>query len=103
MATTPKKMFRGAASTSSTTLYTAPSGTGNKAIITSIVVVNTVSVAATFSITIGGTYLAGATTVAANDSVIINDVKIVMDASEVIAGFASATTVNFFISGVELT
>ena len=38
MATAVKRMFRGAASTSSTTLYTAPSTAGNRAVITSIVI-----------------------------------------------------------------
>jgi hypothetical protein len=102
MATTVKKMFRGAASTTSTTLYTAPSTAGNKAVITSIVVANTSSSPATYSLSVGGTAIATTVTVAANDSAVLGDIKIVMDASETITGLASSTSVNFIISGVEI-
>ena len=102
MATTVKKMFRGAAATTSTTLYTAPSTAGNKAVITSIVVTNTSSTNATYSLSVGGTSIATTVTIAGNDSAVLGDIKIVMDASETITGLASATSVNFIISGIEI-
>jgi len=42
------------------------------------------------------------TAIAANSTVYI-DLKQVLDATQVIAGLASATTVNFHISGVEVS
>ena len=103
MATAVKKMFRGAASTSSTTLYTAPSTAGNRAVITSIVVANTSSSNATYSLSVGGTSIATTVVIAGNDSAILGDIKIVMENSETITGLASATSVNFIISGIEIT
>ena len=50
MATTSKALFRGAASTSNTTLYTVPSATTT--VVTNIVVTNTASSAATFDLSL---------------------------------------------------
>ena len=99
MAVTSKVLFRGAASTSSTTLYTTPSST--TAIVTNIVVTNTTSTAGTFTLNLNGTAIATAVGVAANDSVVI-DLKQVLATTQTISGLASATTINFHISGVEI-
>lgn len=101
MATTSKQMFNGAASTSSTTLYTAPSSSGAVAVVTNIIVANTAGTAATYTLNLGGNAIATTVTVGAYDSAII-DLKQVLTASQTITGLASATTVNFFISGVEI-
>lgn len=99
MATTSKALFRGAASTSSTTLYTVPSSTTT--IVTEIVVTNTAGSAGTFSVTLDGVSIATTVAVPANDSTVI-PLKQVLTATKIIAGLASATTINFHISGVEI-
>ena len=99
MATTTKVLARTAAATSSTTLYTVPSAT--TAIITNIVVTNTAASAATFTVKINSIDILSGVSIAANTSAFF-DVKQVVPATQVVAGSASATTVNFHISGVEI-
>lgn len=100
MATTPKILFRGAATTNTgTTLYTVPASTTT--IVTSIVITNTAASAGTFTLALGGTNLATTVSVGANDSTVL-DLKQVLTATQTITGGASATTINFHISGVEV-
>jgi len=99
MATTSKILFRGAASTSSTTLYTTPSATTT--VVTDIVITNTASATATYELLLNDIVLAKTVTVGANDSTIIQ-LKQPLTATQTIKGLASATTVNFHISGVEI-
>ncbi len=71
MPTTPKILFRGAASTSTgTTLYTVPASTTT--IVTSIVITNTAASAGTFTLALGGTNLATTVSVGANDSTVLD-------------------------------
>jgi hypothetical protein len=101
MPSTPKTLFRGAATTTvGTTLYTVPADT--TAVVTSIVVTNTTSSPGTFTLGLGGTNLATTITVAALDSTVI-DIKQTLAATQTITGGASATTINFHISGVEIS
>ena len=101
MATVSKALFRGAATTTlTTTLYTVPSFT--TAVVTNIVVTNTAATAATFDLSLNGTKLADAVSIAA-DSLTVIDLKQVINATQTIQGGASATTVNFHISGVEIS
>lgn len=100
MANLPKKLFRGAASTSDTTLYTAPSSTTT--VVTSIVVCNTSGSSQTFTINLSGVSMSSSTTIAAN-SVATFNIKQIIDSSETITGSASATSVTFHISGVEIS
>ena len=100
---TQKAMARTAAATSSATLYTVPT-TGTTAVVTNIVVTNTASSAGTFTINIDGVAIASATAIAANDTTVI-DLRQVIPANatpKTITGLASATTINFHISGVEI-
>ncbi len=99
MATTTKALFRGAASTSSTTLYTVPSSTTT--VVTNIVVTNTAATSGTFSLLLDDVSIATTVTVGAYDSTII-DMKQVLATTKTIKGLASATTINFHISGVEI-
>jgi hypothetical protein len=99
MATVSKALFRGAAATSSTTLYTVPSST--TAVVTNIVVTNTASSGATFDILLDDVALANDVSVAAN-SITAIDLKQVLAQNKTIKGLASATTVTFHISGVEI-
>jgi predicted permease len=99
MATVSKALFRGAASTSNVTLYTVPSAT--TAIVTNVVVTNTATSAATFTLKLDGVDIVTAAPLTAN-SLATFDIKQVLDAAELIEGSASAITVNFHISGVEV-
>ena len=99
MSTTPAVLYRGAAATSSTTLYTVPAST--TAIVTNILVTNTAGTAATFTISLNGTVVIPAASIAANSTALF-DIKQVVTTGQLIAGFASAITVNFSISGVTL-
>jgi hypothetical protein len=99
MATTSKVLFRGAASTSSATLYTVPSATTT--IVTDIVVANTAAADGTYELLLNDVVLAKTVTVGSNDSTIIQ-LKQPLAATQTIKGLASATTINFHISGVEI-
>jgi hypothetical protein len=104
MPNTAKALFRGAATTSVTTLlYTVPSATTT--VISSIAVANTAATAGTFTIAIGTAgsevLLFDAVAIAADTTTII-DLKQVLSAAQVIDGGASATTINFHISGMEI-
>jgi hypothetical protein len=100
MATTTKVLARTAAATSSTTLYTVPSTTTT--VVSNIVVTNTATSSATFTLTLNGVALQSGSSLAANSSAYF-DLKQVLATTQIIAGFASATTVNFHISGVEVS
>ena len=100
MATVSKALFRGAASTGSTTLYTVPSAT--TAIVTNIVVCNETNAERTFRLALNGISIAFDTPVAAN-SVVILDMKQPLSAGQTITGQASSTSVDFHIAGVEVS
>jgi D-aminopeptidase len=103
MATTSKALFRGAASTSSTTLYTVPS-TSTTTVVTNILVTNTTVSDATFTLLIDDISIATTILVGGSDTTVI-DLKQVIPANatpKTIKGSASTTTVNFHISGVEI-
>jgi hypothetical protein len=101
MPTTAKALFRAAATTTTTTtLYTVPSATTT--IVTDIVVTNTGSSAGTFTMSLDDVKIAETVTVASNDSTVIQ-IKQVLAAAKTIKGGASATTINFHISGVEIS
>ena len=99
MATTATALYRGAAATSSTTLYTVPSSTTT--VVTNIVVANTSASAQTFTVTLDGVAMLSGVSLAANSTAFF-DLKQVLATTKVIAGFASATSVTFNISGVQI-
>ncbi len=100
MATTVKALARTAASTTTTTtLYTVPAAT--TAVITNIVVTNTTGASGTYTLALDGISIATTVTIGGLDSVSI-DMKQVLGATKTITGGASATTINFHISGVEI-
>jgi hypothetical protein len=98
MSATPKLFYRGAAATSSATLYTVPSSTTS--VLTDIVVSNTSASQQYVTITVDGINLVPAVPISAN-SVINFQFKTVIATTKIIAGFATATDVKFHISGVE--
>lgn len=100
MATTSKVLYRGAATTTTTaTLYTVPSATTT--VVTDIVVTNATGAAGTFTISMDGVLIAPTCSIPANSTAQL-EVKQVLTANKAITGGASATTVNFHISGVEI-
>ena len=101
MPSTPKALFRGAATTTlTTTLYTVPASTNT--VITNIVVTNTSSSARTFDLALNGIKIAATVALAAN-AIATFDIKQVLATTQTIAGGASATDVTFHISGVEIS
>jgi len=100
MPTISKALARTAAATSSATLYTVPSATTT--IVTNIAVANTASSAGTFTLLLDDVDLHTTTAIAANSTVYI-DLKQTLAAAKTIKGFASATTIDFHISGVEIS
>jgi hypothetical protein len=104
MATTLKPLARTAASlTTTTVLYTVPASTTT--VVSNIVVTNTAGSAGTFTLGMGPAAgqisLATTQAIAANSSVYI-DLKQALTATQTITGGASAVTINFHISGVEI-
>jgi len=104
MATTTKVLARTAASlTTTTVLYTVPASTTT--VVSNIAVTNTASSAGTFTLAMGPSAgqiaLHTTTAIAANTTVYI-DLKQVLATTNTITGGASATTINFHISGVEI-
>jgi len=100
MATVTKALARVAAATSSTTLYTVPSATTT--VVTNIVICNPTGSAVTASMTINAIDLLGSVSIAATSTAFF-DLKQVIPATQVIAGSASSTSVDFHISGVEIS
>jgi hypothetical protein len=105
MPTTTRVLARTAASVTTTTvLYTVPSSTTT--VVSNIAVTNTSGSAQTFTLGMGpsGSQVAihTATPIAANSTVYI-DLKQVLNTTNTITGGASATSVNFHISGVEIS
>ena len=99
MATTTKALARIAAATSSTTLYTVPASTTT--VITNIAVCNNAATAATFTILLDDIELHKDTAIAANSTAYI-DLKQVLATTKTIKALASAITVDFHLSGVEI-
>ena len=100
MPATPALFYRGAAATSSTTLYTVPSSTTS--VLTDIVVSNTSADQQYVTMTVDGVNILPAVPISAN-TVINLQPKTVMATTKILAGFATSTDVKFHISGVETT
>jgi hypothetical protein len=100
MATATKALARGAFATSSTTLYTVPASTTT--VVSNIVVTNSAASAATFTIQLDAVDLFKTVAIAANSTAMF-DLKQVLATTKIIAGLASAITVSFHISGVEIS
>jgi hypothetical protein len=101
MPQTSKALFRGAATTTTTTLlYTVPASTTT--VVTDILVANTTGTAGSFTLYLNGTIIANTVTVGAYDTTVI-PLKQVLATTQTIQGGASATSINFSISGVEIS
>ena len=99
MAATPTLFYRGAAATSSATLYTVPSSTTS--VLTDIVVSNTSSDQQYVTITIDGVNIVPTVPVSAKQVVNLQ-FRTVIPTGDIVAGYASSTDVKFHLSGVEV-
>jgi hypothetical protein len=104
MAATPQVLARTAASlTTTTVLYTVPASTST--IVSNIAVTNTAGSAGTFTLAMGpaaGQVAIHTTTAIAANTTIYIDLKQTLLTTNTITGGASATSINFHISGVEI-
>jgi hypothetical protein len=103
MATLPKAFARGSFATSVADIYIVPT-TLTTSIVTNIVVANTTNSQQNFTLLLDEVEVFNTTPIAGNSTVSI-DLKQVLDAStslKKITGFATATTVKYHISGIEL-
>ena len=86
--------------TTNTDLYTVPAATTT--VVTDILVANTAGAVGSFTLYLNGTKIAETVTVGAYDTTVI-PLKQVLATTQTIQGGASATTINFSISGVEIS
>lgn len=104
MAVTSKVLYRGAAATTNTTLYTAPN-TSTTAVVTNIGITNTTTNTITATVNLDTVAILSSIPVSGNTTTFV-DLKQVIPANnpaKTITGSASTTAVNFHISGVEIS
>jgi hypothetical protein len=99
MADTSITLFRGAAATSNTTLYTSPSSIA--VAVTNIAIVNDTTSAATATINLATIPLLSSISIPANSTQFIDLEQIIYN-GETITGSASTTAVDFHIAGYEV-
>ena len=99
MADSSITLYRGAAATSNTTLYTSPSSVA--VAVTNIAITNTTTAAVTATVNLATVALVSSISVAANTTQFI-DLDQVLYNGETITGSASTTAVNFHIAGSEI-
>ena len=99
MADSTFTLFRGAATTSNTTLYTSP--TNMAVAVTNIAIVNDSAASVTATINLATFPLIGGMSVPANSTQFIDLDQIIYN-GETITGSASTTTVDFHIAGYEV-
>lgn len=99
MADSTFTLYRGAASTSTTTLYTAPASVA--VVVTNIIITNTSGSAQSATVSMGGQEVLSGISVAANTSQFV-DLEQVLYNSELLTASASATSVKLHIAGYEV-
>jgi len=99
VADTSITLYRGAAATSNTTLYTSPSSIA--VAVTNIAITNTTTSAATATVNLATVALVSSIQVPGNSTQFIDLEQIIYNA-ETITGSASTTGVNFHIAGYEV-
>jgi hypothetical protein len=99
VADTSITLYRGAAATSDTTLYTSPSGIA--VAVTNIAIVNDTASAATATINLATIPLVSSISIPANSTQFIDLEQIIYN-GETITGSASTTAVDFHIAGYEV-
>jgi hypothetical protein len=99
VADTSITLYRGAAATSNTTLYTSPSSIA--VAVTNIAIVNDTTSAATATINLATIPLVSSISLPANSTQFIDLEQIIYN-GETITGSASTTAVDFHIAGYEV-
>ena len=99
MAVNPTLFYRGAAGTSSATLYTVPAST--TAVLTDIVVSNTSSSQQYVTMTVDGVNILPTVPISANTVITIQP-KTVIPTGDIVAGYATSADVKLHVSGVEI-
>lgn len=99
MAVNPTLFYRGAAATSSATLYTVPAST--TAVLTDIVVSNTSSNQQYVTMTVDGVNILPTVPISANTVITIQP-KTVIPTGDIVAGYATSADVKLHVSGVEI-
>jgi hypothetical protein len=99
VADTSITLYRGAAATSNTTLYTSPASVA--VAVTNIAIVNDSTSAVTATINLATIPLIGGMSVPANSTQFIDLEQIIYN-GETITGSASTSTVDFHIAGYEV-
>lgn len=99
MANATQTLYRGAAATSNTTLYTSPEGVAIS--VTNIAIVNDTSSAATATINLATIPLVSSISLPANSTQFIDLEQIIYN-GETITGSASTIAVDFHIAGYEV-
>lgn len=103
MAITTKRLCKGTLGTTSATLYTAPSATGNYTVVKAVTLCNGSDAAAAVTLTLAGTTLVSAHVLAARDTITIPFMDQVLQAGETIDGLAGTDAViSYYISGKEV-
>ena len=95
---TPALFYRGAASTTSSTIYTVPANTTS--ILTDIVVTNTDANQQTVTISVDGVVLIPTVPISSN-SVLNFQFRTVIGATKTITALAGSTNVTLHVSGVQ--
>ena len=95
---TPALFYRGAATTTSSTIYTVPSNTTS--ILTDIVVTNTDANQQTVTISVDGVVLIPTVPISSN-SVLNFQFRTVIGATKTITALAGSTNVTLHVSGVQ--
>lgn len=101
MPNVPKKMFRGAASTTTTTLLYTVTAPATSAVLTNVTICNTSGSTQTATIFLEDVEVIAALPLGANSTTSV-DMRQVIPVSGTIKGGASATSVDFHISGMEI-
>lgn len=101
MANVPKKMFRGAATTTTTTLLYTVAAPATNAVLTNLTICNTSASSQTATVFIEDIDVISALSLGANSTTSI-DMRQVIPVGGTIKGGASATSVDFHISGMEI-
>lgn len=104
MATTNKRLCSGTLSASNSALYTAPAAAGNYTVVKAVTLCNKSASSANVTLKLAGIEVICTHTIRAYDTVTIPFIDHILQYGELIEGSAStAATINYYISGKEVT
>lgn len=104
MSTTNKRLCAGTLTGTSAILYTAPSSSGAITIIKAIALCNKTAAPVMVTLAFDGVDVVNTHAIAAYNTIMIPFADQIIEAGETITGYAgSASAVNYYISGMEVT